>query len=255
LRDTSDNVPRRRVATALLVIGAATGCLLAATGLLRHDAGLPDTVVARVNNVNISREQLQQYVALVNANSRSEKDTNYILQRMIDEELLVQRGVELGLLNLDSTVRNAIVQSVTSRFTSTENVMPVSDDDLRAYYESHISYFTPEDRLLVEVISPADFPLPRKPLTEKSLREYLGETVTARLQDLSPGEQTGRIDANGQVFDLRLVARQAGEPPPLPAIRPAVTREYRRAQNEQAFRDYVAWLRGRADIAIAGDAN
>jgi hypothetical protein len=254
LRDNADNAPGRRVATTLLVIGAAAGCVLAATGLLRHDPRLPDTAVAKINDVTISREQLQQYVTLVNANSRTEKDANYILQRMIDEELLVQRGVELGLVKLDSTVRNAIVQSVTSRFTSTEDAMPVSDDDLLAYYESHISYFTPEDQLRVEVISPADFPLPRKPLTVKSLREYLGETVTARLLELSPGEQTGPIDANGQVFDLRLVARQAGEPPPLEAVRPAVTREYRRAQSEQAFRDYVAWLRDRADITIAGDA-
>ncbi|MEX2327935.1 MAG: hypothetical protein WD558_09395 [Pseudomonadales bacterium] len=237
------------LATLLLVLGAATGVIMAAAGLLQTAGGLPDDAVARVNHVTLSQSRFDQYVDLINSVSRTDKDREYILERMIEEELLVQRGLELGMVNLNSTVRNAIVQAVTSRFRDSDTQVP-DQTSLAEFYEAHRGYFTPASQYQVEVITPPDFPLPITPLTQKSLIEYLGPDLTERVLSLDPGETSTKIESNDTVFQFRMLTRTIGEAPPLQAIRASVIREYQRQQNQAAFDDYIRWLRDRADVDI-----
>lgn len=243
----------RTIAISLLMIGAVSGIVIAAAGLVSRPDSLAPGVVARVNQTPIRGGQLQHYATLINANSRTPKDRRYVLQRMIDEELLVQRGVELGLVELNSTVRNTIVQAVSRRFASVDNTAPIDPDELRRFYELRRDYFTPEDQYRVEVVSPNDFPLPDKPVTRKTLIDYLGNHVAGRVFSLAEGESTGPVDVDDERFEIRLIEKMPGVTPPLDNIRPLVEREFRRYQSGQAFDEYVRWLRERADITIAED--
>jgi hypothetical protein len=241
---------QRLIATLLLVSGAATGVVMAGAGLLQSAGSLPTDAVARVNQVIISQSRFEEYVALVNGSSRTPKDRRYILARMIEEELLVQRGVELGLVNLNSTVRNSIVQGVTGRFREPAGGEPVAESELVEFYEKNLGYFTPASQYRVEVITPADFPLPSAPLTENSLAEYLGPDLARQVANMTTGGASPEIVSNGTSFQFHMLDKIPGEAPPLDAIRATVTREYQRQQNQAAFEEYLGWLRQRAEVDI-----
>lgn len=237
----------RNIASLMLVGGALVGVMLAAYGLLEGKTALPDSAVARVNDITIDREQFDSYLAIINANSRTEKDRHEILVRLIDEELLVQRGVELGFLQLNSTVRNAIVQAVTRRFVA-DDPAPVPDTELEGFFNSNLSYFTPAEQFRIVLLAPT-IPIPDAPLTLRSIADYLGAAVADHIETANTGE-TIEVLSDGQRFKIRLVERTGGEAPLFKNVRPMVEREYRRAQSEKAFNEYLVWLRDRADIVF-----
>jgi hypothetical protein len=97
---------------ALLAVGAVAGLVLAAHGLLasgpRQGEALPERVVARVNGSEILTEDYLRLVAGLERDTREiadEKSRRHVLDRMIDEEVLVQRGLELGLAESDRRIR------------------------------------------------------------------------------------------------------------------------------------------------------
>ena len=84
-----------------LLAGAFAGLLAAAFGILRQaDSGdaLPENAVARVNDQIISRDNYDRELQRVGTGRESEIDSAWLLQRLVDDELLVQRGLELGLI-------------------------------------------------------------------------------------------------------------------------------------------------------------
>ena len=95
-----------------LVAGIVVGVAFAALGLLRTDtrlaASLPARTVASVNGTLIFDDQYQRLLQGLESDLRepvSEALRQRVLDRMIDEELLVQRGLELGLAESDRRVR------------------------------------------------------------------------------------------------------------------------------------------------------
>ena len=105
-----------------LAAGAAAGLLVAAIGVIgeRPSADdLPPGAVARVGDALIRAEEYERLVAGLQSDRRSPVDAKlrrHVLDRMIDEELLVQRAVELGLVDVDRRVRanltSAMIQSI-----------------------------------------------------------------------------------------------------------------------------------------------
>ena len=103
-----------RLARVLLVAGAAVGIALAAIGIVRSgelDLVDPPGAIAVVNGRPIGRESFARFAAAVAAERKSMSlDTatrRRLLQRMLDEELLLQRGVELDLHRLEHTARRS----------------------------------------------------------------------------------------------------------------------------------------------------
>src|SRR5687768_11054675 len=98
-----------------LVLGAATGVVCAAIGLLLSGEGersLPANAAASVNGTVIRLEEYDRAVAAFASDRRAPigaEDRRHVLDRMLDEELLVQRGLELGLARHDRRVRGDIV--------------------------------------------------------------------------------------------------------------------------------------------------
>ena len=87
-----------------LAVGAATGLIVAAIGVMGERPSvddLPPGAVARVGDALIRVEEYDRLVAGLESDRRSPVDgklRRHVLDRMIDEELLVQRAVELGLV-------------------------------------------------------------------------------------------------------------------------------------------------------------
>ena len=93
--------------------------------------------VAIVNEVSITEDQFLKYAINLGADMEEENDTEIlelILERMIEEELLVQRGLELNLHIKDIQVRKEIIEQVINFIIKVEKNDP-SDDELKKYEE------------------------------------------------------------------------------------------------------------------------
>ena len=72
-----------------------------------------------MNGEPISREAFARFAAAVAAERRSAtldaEERRRLLERMIDEELLLQRGIALGLARYEPTARRSIVSALIAR--------------------------------------------------------------------------------------------------------------------------------------------
>jgi parvulin-like peptidyl-prolyl isomerase len=129
---------------ALLGLGAVLGLAIAGYGLFTASGTVTNTVppeyVAIVNKRPVYRSdyiiQLQNTYQVTYAEATPEQRKK-VLEDMIDEELLVQRGLEMDLPSYDPDVRNALVAGVELEMYADVLASQPSDEELRAYYEKH----------------------------------------------------------------------------------------------------------------------
>jgi len=280
----------------LLGVGAAAGLLLAAIGVIGERPGrsdLPPGVVARVGDATIRVEEYERLVAGLESDRREPVDRElrrHVLDRMIDEELLVQRAVELGLVDVDRRVRanltSAMIQSIVD---DAEEKQP-APGELRAFYEENAGFFTSPGRLRVQQIffrmrddgrGPAaeraeraaarlrageDFAavgealgdeaisqLPDAPLPPLKLREYLGPTALRTAGELEVGAVSEPVRSGTGLHILRLVDHEPPATPPFEQVETQVRAEWRRRQGDRALRRYLDALREDTLVVTAFD--
>ena len=138
MRTAIGDTPR---AVLWLALGAAAGIGCAALGLLlsgERDRALPANAAASVNGAVIRLEEYDRAVAAFASDRRDPigpEERRHVLDRMLDEELLVQRGLELGLARSDRRVRGDIVSAVIELVVSQADGVEPSDGEVRAFYE------------------------------------------------------------------------------------------------------------------------
>ncbi len=84
---------------------------------------LPSSVVARVNHVEISRSEYDKALSMLSSEKRDPltlEDRTLVLNRLIEEELLVQHGLSLQLLRRDPQLRASVIKSLIQRVTFEE---------------------------------------------------------------------------------------------------------------------------------------
>jgi parvulin-like peptidyl-prolyl isomerase len=285
-------------ATQLLGLGAAAGLALAAAGLMtsgpESEEGLPPHAVAAVNGEILRVEEYDRAVQALAGDRReplSEQDRRHVLKRLLDEELLVQRGLELGLARHDRRVRGDIVSAVIQSVVARSEETPPEDGALRAFYEENAEYFAQTGRSLVQQIlvrekpvrsgeeararareaarrlragepfaavdealgDPQVAPVPRDYLPASKLREYLGPTATHTALRLSVGEVSQPIRSSSGYHVIQIVDREPGRTPPLSEIENAVRAEWVRRAGDRALREYLEELRERADVRVVDE--
>ena len=280
-RATNHRAPQKWLAA-----GAAAGLLVAASGVIgeRPSADdLPPGAVARVGDALIRTEEYDRLVAGLQSDRRSPVDAKlrrHVLDRMIDEELLVQRAVELGLVDVDRRVRanltSAMIQSIVD---DADEVEPTAAD-LESFYRDQADFFTAPGRLRVRQIfvrSRADergtaqeraaaaqaalaagepfeavrqrygdgeiSPLPDAMLPALKLREYIGPTALRAAMELEVGEVSEAVRSGTGNHFFSLVDREPERTPPLDEIQEQVRSEWRRRQGDRALRAYLDGLR------------
>ncbi len=105
-----------------LAVGASLGALFAVLTLLgdTRNSDLNASSVASVNDKGLELAEYQRAVQLFGSEKRSaitQGDRSLILERMIEEELLVQYGVESGLVRRSQAVRAEVLRSVITSLT------------------------------------------------------------------------------------------------------------------------------------------
>ena len=280
---------------ALLSLGALLGLAAAAAGLLaqtRTASELPDGAVASVNGTAVRRADYERAVEALATDSRSpidDADKRHVLDRLVDEELLVQHALDLGLARQDRRVRGDLVTAVIESVTADAGQREPDAEEVRVFFDANRDYFARPGRLHVEQVfvranddadgaalgharevttrwrdgataaalqqAVGDGPvakLPDAPLPAAKLREYLGPAAVEAAAALAPGGVSDPVRAAGGYQVLRLVAREPNRVPDLTEVENEVRAEWRRRAGDEALRTYLDELRRRAAINLAG---
>jgi len=273
--------PQRSI--VLLGLGAAAGLALAAVRLVWHPAlgaVLPGDAVATVNGVPIGQAEFEQAVTAIATDRRGglqAGDTQRVLARLIDEELLLQRALALGLVRREPRVRGQLVSIMIDTAVAEAGARDPDERELRAFYDEHREYFTQPGRLRVlhravpgtdagareravalgaamergetPEASPDVVLAPEALLPVSKLEQYLGPSVIETALALPVGGVSQPIASTGGYHVIRVVEREPDVTPPFEAVRASVRGEVVRRRGETALRAYLDQLRSEADIA------
>lgn len=286
--------PAERRAERVLLAGIAAGLALAAVGLAGSGAApraeLPAGAVAVVNGRILLEEDYQRLLAGLASDRRTPlgpEDRRHVLDRMVEEELLVQRGLELGLLRSDRRVRGELVSSVIAAVVSDAESREPDEEELRRFYAEQRDYFTRPGRARVRELlvrrrgegpeavrgraeeavrrlragvdfaevaralgDPPPVEVPDALLPPAKLREYLGPTATLRVLELEAGGVTEPLSTGSGYRVVQLVEREPPRTPPFEEVEALVRAEWRRRAGDRALREYLEELRRRAEVRV-----
>lgn len=262
-------------------IGAAAALSVAVwqgLGAPIYNTGAAD-IAARVNDAEITKADFELAVEAVRRDKRSdisEEDRRRILQTLVNEELLVQRAVDLGLFETDRGVRKAAVDAMLQFAISRADATP-SDNDLRKWYEENKNQFLKEDRIrasvvilnsaeaskkFTDVVQNIGFdaavqqlpgarllPLPNTLLQPTKMIDYVGPDLFNYMRDLKAGDIAGPYSVEGQRFYfIWLRERLYAAEPKFEDIKETVKAVWTRLAEEKATTEYIGSLWKRADI-------
>jgi hypothetical protein len=220
-------------------------------------------------------------------NPVGDAERRFVLDRLVDEELLVQRALELGLARSDRVVRSQLVSALIEAVTADASLEEPTPDALRRFFTEHADWFRQPGRLharqlfVREGAGASDraalaaarlregegfesvaralgdeplAPLPDAPLPAAKLAEYAGPAALEALREQAVGAVGDPLAAAGGYQVLVLVAREPDATPAFEAVEEAVRAEWRRRAGDEALRRYVETLRAGAEIRVAGSA-
>jgi parvulin-like peptidyl-prolyl isomerase len=133
--------PHRSV--VLPAIGMIVGLAMGGFGMLHAVPQLlsvPPGYVALVNQKGILASDFVAQAAAATGKpfeQTTPAERNKTLQDMIDEELLVQRGVLLDLPETTTEVRDVMTAAVNAQADTASKATPPTDAQLQAYYDAH----------------------------------------------------------------------------------------------------------------------
>lgn len=265
-----------RRADLLLVIVVVAAVTLAIGSVVEDAGSLPAGAFASVNGEALPESQLQDVLLRLReqlGRSPGPAEREEVVARLVDEELLLQQGLALGLARADTRLRSQLVQDVIRHAVAESAAASVEDGELAEFLERHSAYFRRPDGFRIERLTFADVvdarraasgdtralargqrdsSLPASVLTEARWRDYLGSSLSARLVALPVGGLLLEHPEAPAPAVLRLVARERGALPELADIQSQVEAEFRRRRDEKALEAYVMRLRRDARIITEG---
>ncbi len=273
----------------LLLLGAVIGLAVAALEAVTWRFA-PDgrDAAAIVNDVVIPRADYQQMLNLLSSSrvngALTPQDRQYVLNRLVEEELLFQRAEEIGLMRNHRALQASIVRAMVGFILDDASSAPPSDEVLAAFYQKHQAWFTPKEqlrvvriylrpeqaklaqevaarlkrgenfaalakRLAAKNISSA-IEIPDRLLPRDKLFEYLGEDLTERVGALAVGGIIGPIESEAGIDFLWLRGRQKPSPPRFEDIKPRVATYYAQRRDDERLKNYITGLRDQAKIEL-----
>ena len=273
-----------RLQNILLIFGLIIGVFLAANSIVQESNLIEDDWVANVGGVQISKEKYYSQLeglARDKKNPITERDKNYVLERMIEEELLIIRAKELGLFENNQIVRGSIIQQMIKLIISENYLESVEEETLRKFYEQNIGFFSSTSRLRLqqiyfsnlsgdskersdeafeylkegasydEVSKMADqsaLTIPNSMMNLSKVREYIGPTLMNLARRLEPGEFSVPMEVAGGHKIIYLFDKELSEPEEFDSIQQKILKEYQRRRDDNSLREYLEDLKGWYEI-------
>lgn len=242
--------------------GAILGGAIALAALLVPDSAMHRAQPAGTVSVNgqpITLDDVDLALDAIDTDSRNPRQPDaaaFVLERLIDEELLFQRAIEIDLPRNDSTIRRSIVLAMIDAVIAQAPAEP-DESELRALFEAETSLFAGEPELHIrwEVAADANAPRTRpaahpadRPMTLTELRRAIGPTLTAQALELEPGDVSQPIEISDQLHWVTLIDRRRPASPVFEDHRDAVEALWRDRTHGETLNRYLARLRDEADI-------
>lgn len=274
-----------KIEQAKLIFGLALLAMACAMALawnqlvMKQQQDWPATAAARAGDLWLSRQALQRAINGVNTSRREPLDAEQqrqVLQRLLDERLLLQYGLDLGLAVTAPEVRKALVQGVLASIRANQTATQPSDEQLAAWYEANAARFSSGGQWRLRVFKlrgdaaalkaeqllsslkrgeqPTILPepyIPERLLPLNKLRDYLGNTLAEEVAGIDQPTLLGPIP---QVDGMAIIQVLNAKPPQekrLSEVREEVVEAWRREQGEQALRDLLVELRQRYPVTVA----
>jgi hypothetical protein len=279
--EASAGLPR---ATRLLLAGAGLGLVGAMWSALGVGSAVEryGDAIAVVDGTPIARSVFDSAIEGLASAKRTpltEAEKREALERIIDEELLLQRALELGLGESDPQSRKALVNAMLQFSIADVSRRTPSEAQLKAFYAERPRLIAPQPLLSVRGVSfsaqgeararafkaaldsgtgfdaavkqagAEGLLLPGGPVVPSKIAEYAGASVRDAALSLQPGQSIGPLAIANRLVFVHLVERTETPPPPLDAVRDIVLEEWQKREIEKAFAAYVEGLRRKARIS------
>jgi hypothetical protein len=199
---------------------------------------------------------------------------------MIREELYVQRGIELGVQNDFTEVRNSLVAAVESQQEIDANATVPTEQELRDFYQAHIQNFQPEGMMtLTDFVAPDLGSAQRAVMAVRSGKElastmaaeglrssgatddgeefyfaatqHLGSRLFAIAKGLHDGQVSDPVEEDGRIHVLAMRNNRQPIPEDYSQARDQVLAAYRTDKIARMRAGTDRFLRQRADVQIA----
>jgi len=270
-----------RLPVVLFITGLGLGLALAAFGLLAPGVEWPggrsqgNDVAASVGAGKISSADYNRALVAFAADTRRQitpEDRAWVLERLIEEELLLARAIELDLPRTNRPTRAALMRALMESLIAEATAAEPDDAQLRDYFDAHQTYFATPPRYRVQAYKTAHeaqaislagqlrqgrpgggVPLVHIPdalLPPAKLRDYLGPGALAAIEHLTAGDVSAPLpQKSGEGFLLVHVLERTGAvAPAFEDVREKVAAAYANRKSDEALRDYLTWLKGEVRI-------
>lgn len=269
------------------MLGLLVGVFLASFSLiketnLKNEGGW----VAKVDGVEISRAKYLLQIESLRIDKRNplnKKDRDYVLERMIEEQLLIQRAKDLGMFTSNNMIRGTVVQQMINFIISNNSLTTVDDKDLEKFFLKNKGFFTNANRLRIKQIyfsdknpalalekaneaftllfsgksfaevlklgSESALVVPDTLMTLSKVREYIGPSLMQLAQSLRPGEFTRPKKVVDGYKIIYLVDREDAKTPKFSSIKDLVRSEFIKRRDDQSLREYLDDLKNWYDIS------
>ena len=238
-----------------------------------------DQAIARVGEKEISRQRFEEIIKVLDDQSNSEltlEKKNLIRERLIDEELLIQRAMELDLVRNDSLVKGNVIQTMFQYIINSNELVEPSEAELREYFSKEKNYFSSGRRYklknytfrnlddaetainllnqsdlesflkLVETESAID--LPNVFLTPQKIRDYLGPKVLDELPSLEKGGFSNIFEINEVPSIVICIDILLDNNPKFEEIAEQIKNKFIRDREDSLVKEYIENLRNFYEI-------
>lgn len=271
----------------ILGLGLVIGIFLATLTIVEKNNISDQNWAAKIEDQLIPFERYEMQLEGLANDKRSpltKQDKEYVLERMIEEELLIKRAIDLGMLENNPMARGTIVQQMIKNIISEGSRIEPEEKELIEFFEENIGFFTKANRLRVRQIyfSQDDFgdrvlreaknaftrllkgetfdqvvlsgsnsalKVPDTLMNLSKVREYIGPSLMREAQLLKPGQFSEPKKVSDGYKIIYLVDREDAAQPEYSNIRSSVLSEFSKRRDDQSLRTYLDNLKKWYDVS------
>ena len=278
---------KNRFYSLVLFAGILIGALMAAYSVIEKSNISDYKWAAKIEDTSIPMEKYLTQLDGLSKDKRSpltQKDKEYVLERMIEEELLIKRAIDLGMLNDNPMARGTIVQQMIKAIIAENARYEISDSELESFFQENSGFFTKSSRLRIQQIyfsneqlkddslvvakkaydllkrgddfesvsklgSPSALKIPNSLMTLSKVREYIGPSLMNLARELEINSFTSPIEVSGGYKIIYLIDKKMASPPQFNDIKASVSSEFLKRKDDQSLRSYLENLKNWYDVS------
>ena len=269
----------------LLLLASIIGTFLAIYSIMetnKNFSSLPDNIIATVNDKIIPSDKYQTIINLIQNDKRDEltkADREMALDRIIEEELLVQYAYKNGFLEADDLLRKSIVRSVVDSIVEQALSVVPAEQDLLKFYEANRQTFAIDEKYRVVILSSKNqsdidegkviwqsnydltllrqtfksidrLDIPTGFISKIRLGTLIGPLLRDKVLSLQVGETSQTLKTIYGYSIVTLVDKKDRVIPEFKEISEIVLQEYKRQQREEILEELLKDLKRQSDIKI-----